>query len=263
MTHRTKRAVFGFESETAFTALDEDGLRVCQDTALEEFLSLAREMRPHLSSYGSSGVFLANGARLYLDCGKPEIATPETHTPEDACRFLRACEGILADVARELTARSAYIRDILLTRCNVCYDGSGSTWGFHESYGYRTQSHSMPAQFIPHAVSRILYTGAGGFDNRSAGLEFLISPRVAHLRAAISCDTQRERGIFNTKDESLSGRGFHRLHVICGENVCRAAFSLASRRHHRPDRGHDRGKIAAESWPAIGRSAASDAGVRP
>ncbi len=51
------------------------------------------------------------------------------------------------------------------------------------------------------------------------GYDFSVSPRVAHLHAAISDNTQRNRGIFNTKNETLNRRGYNRLHVICGENV--------------------------------------------
>ena len=36
---------------------------------------------------------------------------------------------------------------------------------------------------IPHLVSRIIYTGAGGFDNAAAGIQFMISPRVPHSEA--------------------------------------------------------------------------------
>ena len=79
---------------------------------------------------------------------------------------------------------------------------------------------ALPDNVIPHLVSRIIYTGAGGFDNRSPGIEFMISPRVAYLVQAVSSDSTSARGIFHTKDESLSGGHHHRLHVLCGESVC-------------------------------------------
>ena len=85
-----------------------------------------------------------------------------------------------------------------------------------------TASHpaALPDDLIPHLVSRVIYTGAGGFDNRSPGIEFMISPRVAHLAQVISGSSTSARGIFHTKDESLSSNGYHRLHVLCGESVC-------------------------------------------
>ena len=161
---------------------------------------------------------MGNGARLYLDCGKPEITTPEVLSPADACRYARAGEGILLDISRGVVQECPQVAEVVLTRGNVSYGGRSNSWACHESYGHRCES-NLADDFIPHAVSRIIFTGAGGFDNRSHGIQFLLSPRVTHIRAAISENTQRYRGIYNTKDESLCGNGYRRLHVICGENV--------------------------------------------
>ena len=105
--------------------------------------------------------------------------------PADACRYARAGEQILLEGCRELVDRTPNVAEIFLTRANVSYGGNSSSWACHESYGYRTES-PLADHFIPHAVSRIIYTGAGGFDNRSHALQFLISPRVSHIRSAIS-----------------------------------------------------------------------------
>jgi hypothetical protein len=113
------------------------------------------------------------------------------------------------------------IKQVVLTRCNVCYSPSvRSTWGCHESYAHRMDPAILPDELIPHLVSRVIYTGAGGFDNRAPGIEFMISPRVAHLMQAVSSASTSARGIFHTKDESLSAGGYHRLHVLCGESLC-------------------------------------------
>jgi hypothetical protein len=104
-------------------------------------------------------------------------------------------------------------------RVNVDYSGNGATWGCHESYMHRMAPALLPPQLIPHLVSRIVYTGAGGFDPLSAGLKFTLSPRAAHIERAISSDSTSERGIFHTKDEPLCA-GYHRLHVLCGESLC-------------------------------------------
>ena len=51
-----------------------------------------------------------------------------------------------------------------LLRCNVDYSGVPSTWGCHESYMHRVANPvAVPPQIVPHLVSRIIYTGAGGF----------------------------------------------------------------------------------------------------
>ena len=72
-------------------------------------------------------------------------------------------------------------------------------------------------------VSRIVFTGAGGFDNRAPGLQFLLSPRVPHLVRVVSNESMHTRGIFHTKDEPLCGGGYRRLHVLCGEALCSEA----------------------------------------
>jgi hypothetical protein len=104
-------------------------------------------------------------------------------------------------------------------RVNVDYSGSGTTWGCHESYLHRMPPDALPFHLIPHLVSRIVYTGAGGFEPLSGGLRFTLSPRASHIGRTISGDSTRDRGIFHTKDEPLC-TGHHRLHVLCGESLC-------------------------------------------
>ena len=97
---------------------------------------------------------------------------------------------------------------------------SQTTWGCHESYLHCGDPSEFPGQIIPHLVSRILYTGAGGWNSVSPELEFLLSPRVVHLVTDVSGCSTHDRGLFHTKDESLSGEGHHRLHLLCGESLC-------------------------------------------
>ncbi len=214
--------LFGLETEYAFSALGPRGARVGQGPALSRFMELARESLPHLPDRGSSGLFLQNGSRLYLDCGgHPELATPELANPWDACRYALAGDRIVATIGDRLAERESAVEQVVITRCNVCYSPtSPSTCGSHESYGHRVSPAALPDDLIPHLVSRVIYTGAGGFDNRSPGIEFMISPRVAHLVHVISSNSTSQRGIFHTKDESLSSNGYYRLHVLCGESVC-------------------------------------------
>lgn len=212
--------VFGLEAEVAFTALGRGGTRVDQRDAVSRLMDLARHRLRHLPGPNGSGMFLENGSRFYIDCGKPEITTPEVFTPDDACRYLLAGEILLKELADELVAAERDIAQVILTRCNVSYAGTRATWASHESFGHKADPRELPQHLIPHLVSRLIITGAGGFDNQSPGLEFMLSPRVAHLTQSISHESQHHRGIFHAKDESLSGPGFHRLHVLCGESVC-------------------------------------------
>jgi len=187
---------------------------------LGRFMELATRL-PHLQSKGSGGLFLENGSRLYLDTGNhPELATPEVVNPWDACRYVLAGERVLAELAGQLVADQDRIEQVFLTSCNVAYGGVPTTWACHESYGHRGDPLEMPQKLIPHLVSRVIFTGAGGFNNKSAGLEFMLSPRVAHLCRVSSADSQNSRGIYHEKDESLSCEGFHRLHVLVGESLC-------------------------------------------
>ena len=77
----------------------------------------------------------------------------------------------------------------------------------------------MPSQLIPHLISRGIYTGAGGFNNRAAGLEFMVMPRAAHIERSQSSSSTHDRGIYHDKDEPL-GRGYQRLHLLTGETLC-------------------------------------------
>jgi tetratricopeptide (TPR) repeat protein len=211
------QTIFGLEFECPLAAFDERGKRVSQARVVRRFMELAGELFDHVPARESAGIFFANGSHAYIDGDKPEVATPEVTTPTDACRYMLAAEQMLLATSRELLTAMPKVERVILSRMNVSYSGSGNSWACHESYGHRCNL-DLSRDFIAHAVSRILYTGSGGFDGLSQGTRFLISPRVAHLRTAVSDNTQRERGIYNTKNEPLNDAGYHRLHVICGEH---------------------------------------------
>ncbi len=215
------RPLFGVETEYAITGLLHSGKTAPTDALAARFLERARHELASLPDEGGSGLFLENGSRLYVDSGShPELATPECTHPWDAVRFVRAGDRLMAGLAERLAKGDAELRDVLLFRGNVDYAGSGATWGCHESYLYRSEPGFLPQQLIPHLVSRVIYTGAGGFNPQSPGLEFMLSPRAVYLPHAISRDSTCSRGIFHTKDEPLAASGYHRLHVICGESLC-------------------------------------------
>ena len=212
--------LFGLETEYAFTALDSAGKALARNQILHRFMQLARNELPHLRDASSSGMYLQNGSRLYVDCGlHPELCTPECTTPWDAVRYVLAGERILARLAVELEETETNLSRVLFLKCNVDYSGTRSTWGCHESYLHRTDPSTLPDQIIPHLVSRIMYTGAGGFNSVSPGLEFMLSPRVPHLTEEVSGSSTHDRGIFHTKNESLAAGGYHRMHILCGESL--------------------------------------------
>jgi proteasome accessory factor A len=212
--------LFGVETEYAVAGFDPRGRPLDRHAVVGAMLSEARRALPHIPDVSGGGVFLANGARFYLDCGlHPEMTTPECSTPWEVVRYILAGEHIL----RTLVARRRCFgrrSKVALYRCNVDYSGSHATWGCHESYMHRVSLRTLPAQIIPHLVSRLIYSGAGGFNSVSAGIEFTLSPRVPHMITAVSSSSTHGRGIFHTKDEPLSSAGTHRLHLLCGESLC-------------------------------------------
>lgn len=212
--------LFGIETEYAVAALDARGARVDQGRLLDGLMRRARLALPHLPDGLSHGMFLTNAARFYVDCGgHPEFTTPECSNPWDVVRYVRAGEAILLRLTEEGTEPRGHGR-MEFFRCNVDYSGTCSTWGCHESYMHRIDPEALAPEIIPHLVSRLVYTGAGGFVNVSRGVEFTLSPRTAHIATEISNDSTGNRGIFHDKREALAGHGYRRLHVLCGETLC-------------------------------------------
>jgi hypothetical protein len=216
MTNR----LFGMETEYGFAVRNADGKRGRNGGWADHFFHLATRCLPNLPAAGCNGIFLANGARFYMDCGHPEMTTPECANPWDVVRYMHAGERALLHVAGELKRNEQLKGDVMVFKTNVDHGGSGTTWGCHTSFLHRTNPRLLPAQIIPHLVSRIIYTGAGGVEAGYGGLRFTLSPRVAFLEKEVSDASTNTRGIFHTKDETLCASGFHRLHLICGESLC-------------------------------------------
>ena len=212
--------LFGVETEYAIAGISPGG-SVSREGIMRTLTELARERLVQLPDlHSSGGIFLSNGGRMYVDCGlHPKICTPECANPWDAARYIQAGNRILAGLAAAVESASAPGTEILCFRGNVDYSGTQATWGCHESYLHRIPLDALQPQVIPHLVTRLIYTGAGGFNPLSKGLEFTLSPRVAHIELVVSRSSTSERGIWHTKSESLCS-GYHRLHVLCGESLC-------------------------------------------
>ena len=213
--------LFGMEIEYGCAARCRDGARPSRGRDwMERFMKIAGEKLPHLPSMEGGGVFLENGARFYVDCSHPEMTTPECSNPWDVVRYMQAGERLLTTVAGELMRREPALAEVLLFKTNVDHSGSGATWGCHTSFMHRGNPEKFPDQIIPHLVSRIVYSGAGGLELADGHLRFLLSPRVRFLEREVSGCSTSQRGIFHTKDETLARDGYHRLHIICGESLC-------------------------------------------
>jgi Pup-ligase protein len=214
--------MLGLETEYALTVIDRKGRGINREKIVQRLFKRARNKLPHLVAMNHQGMFLPNGSLLYLDCGlHVEYATPECLDPLDVVRYQAAGDHLLADLVRDVATKEWGVSEAVFSRCNVDYAyNSRTTWGCHESYLHRGEPEKFPVQIIPHLVSRIVYTGAGGWNSVSPDLEFLLSPRVVHLVTDVSYGSTQDRGLFHTKDEPLSGKGYHRLHLLCGESLC-------------------------------------------
>lgn len=211
--------MFGMETEYAFTRIEGHEC-ISRDLLTNGFLEAAKRCLVHLPDVRSRGMFLANGSRLYVDCGHhPELATPECTNPWDAVRYLKAGERIVQSVVAQLRSELTDGAEIFCSLCNVDYL-QNTTWGCHESFLHSCNARNLAKHITPHLVSRTVFTGAGGFDSTSAGLRFTLSPRASYISCAVSNDSTSARGIYHTKDEPLSSSGYHRLHILCGESQC-------------------------------------------
>lgn len=211
--------LFGVETEYAVTGLKGPGAAIDRGHVVELLQEAAARALASAADLHSGGVFLQNGSRFYIDAGlHPELATPECTDPGELVRYVRAGDRILERVADRASSQLPAGTRIEVFRCNVDYSGSGATWGCHESYLHRAAPAALATHIIPHLATRIVFTGAGGFNPFAPGLELTLSPRVHHLTGAVSEHSTSCRGIYHTKNEPLCAGGYGRLHVLCGES---------------------------------------------
>jgi proteasome accessory factor A len=212
-----ERRIYGLENEYGVTCTLRGQRRLSPD-------EVARYLFRRVVSWGrSSNVFLANGARLYLDVGShPEYATPECDSLHDLVAHDKAGEWILEQLVQSAEQRLAEegIRgDIYLFRNNT--DSAGNSYGCHENY--LTSRHDDLTHYtevlIPFLVSRQIYAGAGKILQTARGAQFSISQRAEHIWEGVSSATTRSRPIINTRDEPHADSDrYRRLHVIVGDS---------------------------------------------
>jgi proteasome accessory factor A len=168
-------------------------------------------------------VFLANGARLYLDVGShPEYATPECDSLVDLVTHDKAGERILEQLlaSAEQRLREEGIRGtIYLFKNNT--DSAGNSYGCHENYltSRRDDFAHYAEVLIPFFVSRQIYAGAGKVLQTARGAMYCIAQRAEHIWEGVSSATTRSRPIINTRDEPhADAERYRRLHVIVGDS---------------------------------------------
>lgn len=218
MDNNAGTVLFGLETEFGYSVIDDRGERVDPEVALDTFFQHCAKSLPHLRGVNSSArLYLTNGSLLYPDVGHPELATAESSSPTALLQSLRAGERIVTNIAQNLSAQVG-IQVVNLYRTNVDYSAIGTTWGCHESYLSRRSPEEYCAQVLPHLVTRIIFSGCGGFDNRVRGADFVLSPRAFHLLVPTGGDRPGRRAIFSFRNEPLSHHRYHRVHLVCGES---------------------------------------------
>ncbi len=211
------RRIFGIENEYGVTCTLRGQRRLSPD-------EVARYLFRRVVSWGrSSNVFLANGARLYLDVGShPEYATPECDSIYDLVVHDKAGERILEQLlaSAEQRLREEGIRGVIYLFKNNT-DSAGNSYGCHENYlTSRRDDFSYYAEvLIPFLVSRQIYAGAGKVLQTARGAIYCVSQRAEHIWEGVSSATTRSRPIINTRDEPhADAERYRRLHVIVGDS---------------------------------------------
>ena len=212
-----KRRIFGVENEYGVTCTLEGQRRLSPD-------EVARYLFRRVVSWGrSSNVFLANGARLYLDVGShPEYATPECDNVYETVVHDKAGERILEQLligAEQRLAEDGIRGDIYLFKNNT--DSAGNSYGCHENFltSRKDDIGAYSEVLIPFLVSRQIYAGAGKVLQTARGAMFCVSQRAEHIWEGVSSATTRSRPIINTRDEPhADAERYRRLHVIVGDS---------------------------------------------
>src|SRR5918996_222387 len=211
-----ERRIFGLENEYGIT-LTLRGQRRLGAARGERHL-----VRRVVSWGRSSNVFLANGARLYLDVGShPEYATPECDSILDLVTHDKAGERILEQllVSAEQRLREEGIRGVIYLFKNNT-DSAGNSYGCHENYlTSRRDDFSHYAEgLIPFFVSPQIYAGAGQVLQTARGAMYCIAQRAEPIWEGVSSATTRSRPIINTRDEPhADAERYRRLHLILGD----------------------------------------------
>jgi proteasome accessory factor A len=212
-----ERRIFGLENEYGVTCTLRGQRRLSPD-------EVARYLFRRVVSWGrSSNVFLANGARLYLDVGShPEYATPECDSLLDLVTHDKAGERILEQLlaSAEQRLREEGIRGVIYLFKNNT-DSAGNSYGCHENYltSRRDDFGHYAEVLIPFLVSRQIYAGAGKVLQTARGAQYCIAQRAEHIWEGVSSATTRSRPIINTRDEPhADAEKYRRLHVIVGDS---------------------------------------------
>jgi proteasome accessory factor A len=212
-----ERRIFGIENEYGITCSSAGQRTLTPD-------EVARYLFRKVVAWGrSSNVFLANGARLYLDVGShPEYATAECDSVLQVVTHDRAgeriIEGLVADAQVRLREEGV-AGSIYVFKNNT--DSAGNSYGCHENYlvARAGEFQGVSDALLPFLISRQITCGAGKIVHTAKGATYAVSQRADHIWEGVSSATTRSRPIINTRDEPhADAEHYRRLHVIVGDS---------------------------------------------
>lgn len=211
-----RRARMPLGIETEYAVLD-NGVGSGRERIAHELIKQARRYA-HLCDESRSSVFLACGGRYYCDAGAhPEMSSAECQDPFQLVQYAETGDAIVERCAHRVEAEGN--PGLRVCKSNVDLAGNVTSWGSHESYGVHHTMRQLADDLVPFLVTRIVFAGAGGFDNRWPGLSFLLSPKAPHIVGITGDASTHDRPLVHSRDEPLAGNGWKRLHLICGESL--------------------------------------------
>jgi len=174
-------------------------------------------------------MFMSNGSRFYMDTGfHPEYATPECKDAYNILIYDRAGESLLEDLlflTEMKLNKQGYKGEVFICKNNI--DINGNTYGCHENYLVlrRVKNYNEERFFkylvenlIPFLITRQIFAGTGKFLSGDQ-LKFQISQRADYINSEVSSTTTSNRGIINSRDETLGdSERYRRLHIILGDS---------------------------------------------
>lgn len=174
---------------------------------------------------GQVGVFLPNGARLYIDGSHIESSTSECRDPWQVVCLEKAMERMIYEAS--LQAQEICGRQIFIFKNNT--DGRGNSYGYHQNFSLSREFFEKLLDedsfwgraWLSFIVTDLIYTSGGkvGFEEGGKECDYQISQRADHIDVICGHDTMDRRPLINCRDEPLADRDkWSRLHVICGDS---------------------------------------------
>jgi proteasome accessory factor A len=227
----------GTENEFACYAMPE-GANLSEVRSIDQELGLF-VVRNYIASNHSRGpatdCFTSAGGRFYADHGHAEYCTPECQD---------AATATIHDIYGERFAVSAFVKAIAIgketmdwpdgIRFEISKKSTGQlteeyrgeltviSRGMHENYQALRQGMEIAENnprvvrsLAAHNISRLVYTGAGGFIDG----EYWISPRAYAMKRLLGDSTEYNRPVVNMRNETLlrATDTYQRIHNISSE----------------------------------------------